>query len=269
MEVLALDQADRLLGPRPAWFAHRRFAAWSAGRSFVGWVLWSHFADEDAEAGKQLWIALAARMAPPFDFVLDLRALESLSHGAYTRIREFATTGKPGLRRMAILVGEETYGGAIQLGLYAISPPPFAWRSFTRYADAARWLERADAAPVFAEVEPMARAAAGEPSPAADLVRVLAVSPRATVEAAARTLGLSSRSLQRLLRERGTTFSDERDRARVVRARDLLADPAAKLDAVAAEIGCADRRSLNRLFRRLTGETPAEFRARTAARPRS
>jgi AraC-like DNA-binding protein len=251
-----------LLGIQPSWFEHHRFAIWSGGRDLVGWVLWGHFADDDAAAGKDLWVSLAGRIAQPYDFVLDLRALQSISSGAYALIREFAVTRKPGLRRMAVLFSEATTGGAIQLGLFVMRPPKFPWRSLPDYAQTIAWLERPDAAAVLEAVDGRTRARVAEAAPLARVRTLLAQDPDSTAESVARALGVSVRSLQRTLTACNTTLSAEHDRTRVVRAVELLRDPDAKLEAIAAAVGCADRRSLNRLFRRVTGESPADFRRR-------
>jgi AraC-like DNA-binding protein len=262
LDLETVTDVSALLCPGRAWLGRSRFAVWTAERSLVGWVLWSHMADEDAADMKRLWIDLAGRVAPPYDFVLDLRSLDSLSSGAFSLVREFATTGKPGLRRMAILVGEDTTGGVIQLGLFVLRPPRFAWSSFHTYGEVAAWFERPDAAAVLAAVDRRTADRAVETTPLARLRALLSRSQDAGMDEVARDLGLSTRSLQRALADWGTTFSEERDRARVLQAQELLRDPETKLDAVAAAVGCGDRRSLNRLFRRVTGESPAEFRRR-------
>src|SRR6185295_12147226 len=69
----SVDDAGGLLRASPAWWSRPRLAAWTAGRDLVGWILWGHVDEEDAEAGKRVWIALAGAMAPGYDFVLDLR----------------------------------------------------------------------------------------------------------------------------------------------------------------------------------------------------
>lgn len=261
-DLQTVSDVDALLGPEGAWLPRSRFAVWSAGRNLVGWVLWGHCADDDAADMKQLWIALASRIAAPYDFVLDLRELDSVSSGAFVLVREFAMTSKPGLRRMAVMVGEHTTGGVIQVGLYVLRPPRFAWSSCRSYGEAAAWLERPDGATALGAVERRAGEREIETTPLSRLRALLSRAPDTSMDAVARDLGLSTRSLQRALADWGTTFSDERDRSRVLHAQDLLRDPDAKLDAVAAAVGCGDRRSLNRLFRRVTGESPAEFRRR-------
>jgi AraC-like DNA-binding protein len=86
-----------------------------------------------------------------------------------------------------------------------------------------------------------------------------------TVRAAARALGTSPRTLQRGLSELGTSFRAEVERARVRAAEALLAETNAKLEVIALQVGCSSPSSFSRLFRRLTGESPSDFRARRPA----
>jgi AraC-like DNA-binding protein len=151
-----------------------------------------------------------------------------------------------GLRRMAVLIDEATH-----VGLYELRPPAFEWRSFASYDEVARWLDRPEPQPA--------------PSPVSELRARLRKDPCASLAELARALCTSTRTLQRALADAGTTLSLERDRVRVAKVVELLRDPHAKLEAIALEIGCSDRRSLNRLFRRVTGESPAQLRARLAS----
>lgn len=74
----------------------------------------------------------------------------------------------------------------------------------------------------------------------------------------ARRLGLSVRSMQRRLRDRGTSFEQELRRARVRRAQRLLAETDLKLAGVALDTGFATPAHFSRAFR----EGPARRRAR-------
>ena len=76
----------------------------------------------------------------------------------------------------------------------------------------------------------------------------------------ARSLGLSVRSLQRALAERGRTFSGEVDEARKARSLLLLRRPELTVAEVAFMLGYAESRVFHRSFRRWTGLTPTEFR---------
>lgn len=89
----------------------------------------------------------------------------------------------------------------------------------------------------------------------------LQADPTLTLEGAARLLGSSTRSLQRVLQTTGESFAELRDRARAEIAAARLADSDDKVDAVAADTGFRSRSHFVTWFRRLTGFTPAAFRA--------
>jgi len=85
------------------------------------------------------------------------------------------------------------------------------------------------------------------------------------LDVAARALGVTGRTLQRHLAASNTRFTDEVARAQVARAQRLMLDPDAKLGAIALEIGCASASTFSELFRRVTGETPSQWRRRHLA----
>lgn len=83
----------------------------------------------------------------------------------------------------------------------------------------------------------------------------------ATVGDCAQALGVSARSLQRSLSVAGTSFRALLHAGRVERAKVLLAETDLKVSAVADEVGYPKIQSLAEVFRRATGEAPAEWRA--------
>lgn len=85
--------------------------------------------------------------------------------------------------------------------------------------------------------------------------------------AVARTLGVSSRSLQRGLQALDTSFSEQLDTVRRERSLLLLRAPELSVREIAFMLGYADPRAFYRSFRRWTGHTPAEHR-RDARAPR-
>jgi AraC-like DNA-binding protein len=129
---------------------------------------------------------------------------------------------------------------------------------FTERAPALEFLDRADA---LAAIDELA-ASASRPL----LVRLrnlLATSLTIVLADAARQLGVSERSLQRYLQTESTSFLDEIQTARIATAKRLLAETDRKLTAIATDVGCASLQSFSTMFRRVTGETPSEFRARS------
>ncbi|MCA9681359.1 MAG: AraC family transcriptional regulator [Myxococcales bacterium] len=80
------------------------------------------------------------------------------------------------------------------------------------------------------------------------------------IEALARRLAMSVRSLQRLAQAHGTSVRELIDRTREANARVLLGDRSLSLDDVAFLLGYSNESALRRAFKRWTGETPAAFR---------
>ncbi len=78
----------------------------------------------------------------------------------------------------------------------------------------------------------------------------------------AKRLGMSVRSLNRVLAAEGTTYQSLLDGVRLELAARRLTDPRSSVWEVAFQLGFSDLSAFYRAFRRWTGTTPAEFRAR-------
>jgi AraC-like DNA-binding protein len=81
-------------------------------------------------------------------------------------------------------------------------------------------------------------------------------------DAAARAMNLSVRSLHRGLQSERTTYRDVVARVRYERATMLLRDPSHSMSEAAFLLGFSELSSFYRAFKRWSGTTPAEFRAR-------
>jgi len=88
------------------------------------------------------------------------------------------------------------------------------------------------------------------------------------IRSVASQLGLSVRSLQRRLEERGVLYRDLVARVRLQLARRYLEESASDLEEIAFLLGYAELSAFDHAFRRWTGETPRAFRrkARNAAK---
>ncbi|WP_437615199.1 AraC family transcriptional regulator [Sorangium sp. So ce834] len=76
----------------------------------------------------------------------------------------------------------------------------------------------------------------------------------------ARALGMSTRSLQRALKDLGTSFTAQLDEARRGKAIELLRRRDLALQEIAFLLGYGEPRHFYRSFRRWTGTTPGEYR---------
>jgi AraC-like DNA-binding protein len=86
-----------------------------------------------------------------------------------------------------------------------------------------------------------------------------------SLESIARQLAMSPRTLQRRLRDRGVVFNDVLDEMRFHAAKSYLAQRDVAGTEVAYLLGFAEQSSLNRAFKRWSGETPTEYRRRATA----
>ncbi|KQQ06104.1 hypothetical protein ASG06_06185 [Rathayibacter sp. Leaf185] len=90
--------------------------------------------------------------------------------------------------------------------------------------------------------------------------------PRCTPEAVADAVNVSTRSLQRLFEDAGTTVASEIERARVASAVELLRRRPREisLETIAAASGFSSADHLRRALKRREGLTPSDIRGRTA-----
>jgi AraC-like DNA-binding protein len=82
-----------------------------------------------------------------------------------------------------------------------------------------------------------------------------------TIARVAQTLGMSSRSLQRQLRDEKTSFRALVDDVRRELAISHVAAGHTPLSAIALLLDFSDASAFHRSFRRWTGKSPSEFRA--------
>lgn len=91
----------------------------------------------------------------------------------------------------------------------------------------------------------------------------------APLDAVCTALRCSPRTLQRRLRDEGTTLHALLDRERYARACELLDLPAVGVKSVAAALGFSEQASFHRAFVRWSGVTPGRWRAQRAEKKRS
>lgn len=224
-------------------------------------VVWGTIDEAEARDMTAAWGATTG--APPHRSLFDASAMRATDGAAFEVVRTYLATGAvaSGARRQAVVCGE-SFGGAIVTGYFTRFPPPFPFQLFERRADALAWLggpdDTAALERLIAEVGGGVDAVVGGLRTWLDAVALDAV----CLDAAARHLGVTGRTLQRHLAAAGTRFADEVARAQVARAQRLMLDPDATLTAIALEVGCASASTFSELFRRVTGEPPSQWRRR-------
>jgi AraC-like DNA-binding protein len=234
-----------------------------------GLVLWGRPTIDDARlVGRSLVLELGPP-AEPHASLVDASRLEGADGTAFGALEWFLAHHGDALsrqvRRLA-LVRPPGLVGAVVAGVYEVAHRPYPVGLFDDLAAAIDWL-----------------ASHGEPPPASFGATLADLHARATatpavvrtlralleerlttieIDAAAQSLGMSQRTLQRKLGDAGTSFKEELAGARIRAAQRLLLDTATPLTNIALEVGCASLQHFSAMFRAHTGESPSAWRRR-------
>jgi AraC-like DNA-binding protein len=234
-------------------------------RDLCGCTAWGRPSREDTARLLEVFGAFRhPSVAARFDLVLDGRAIEGVDPDALQALIAWLDACKSELAaRVRVQYGviADTLAGVTLAGILPVLGDTHAFRVVRDPRDAFRDLSPTGEA-VADEVDAAVAVARGAPRELRELRDLLhARAGGATIQSAARALGVSVRTLQRLLREKGTTFRDEVRDARFDAARELLVHGDDKVAAIARRVGLSEN-ALARLVRDRTGATPAELRKR-------
>jgi AraC-like DNA-binding protein len=264
-----------LAAPIGKWIAGKSFVIWAYSPSLAGSVYFGRPGEDDFPALLQMApLPLHPAFAAPFDAVIDCTRIEGLSAQSFEVLVRYLGEVHPivgRIRRVVVVRPSSSTGNMASATLGGLFHEWVATRFpaalFTDGAEAFRWLKRPRGDVERGLVDATLAQALGVPPLLRGLRDWLSAQLQEgaappSVLGAARSLGLSPRSLQRHLHEAGTRFRAEVDRARVRAAEGLLIDGDAKLEAIARQVGCASLSHFSTLFRRATGEAPSDFRQR-------
>jgi AraC-like DNA-binding protein len=269
MTMLPAGTYDELLASASTgrYHAGPSWLSFIADPSLVGVMMWGHPTGEQTlellQAHERMRPVLASRVGA----IVDVRHLEWPSSDAYDTVVGFLATRRDWLAeyiaQLALVRSTEGPVGAAAAGFFDVSAKPFSAATFTDLAEALAWIGRKDAEPLAAELDALFAEATGTPAPLRRLRQQLASRPGTlSLEDAARALGVTARTLQRQLQTWQTSFRAEQNRAQVRAAKELLEKGDAPLAAIAADVGCASLSHFSAMFRRVTGETPRDWRRR-------
>ena len=218
-----------------------------------------------------LAVELPDRCAPHAAYV-DTRNLTAVDDAAFQALASFvgprAEMFGAKVMRQAI-VRPEGVIGAMVAGFYDVTPSvnPERRRIFADPEEAFHWMGRSDGPRVIEELAAVQAAASAAPELQEPLHQHLSRHLRGvTVSSAARSLGVSPRTLQHYLRRADTSFRRELRAARVRAAQQLLDAGESKLLSIALDVGCASSQHFSTVFRKETGCAPGQWRARGCVR---
>ncbi len=251
-------------------FAEQPFGRSTAGDGWLrfypspalaGFVMWGVVSETDVAA---LVRVLEIDMAAVTHVTLvDVRRVKGGDGRGFAQLQAYARRQRGSLGRIVTkmaIVRPEGFLGATAAGFFGIEEAPCPVETFPDRAQALAWLGVADAG-LDEEIERQIDCVSGTPPFLRDLRVLLDARPTlASADEVARAMRVSSRTMQRRLAELETTLSREVGLARVRAAKRLLVQTDMKLSQIAIEVGCASPSHLSALFRRVTGQTPVEWR---------
>jgi AraC-like DNA-binding protein len=241
------------------------YLIWCHGPLLQGTALWGRPGEREAHEIVRLWeFDKRPGVELPHDVVIDARLLSGVDALGFEVVSRYLVERMPGyaerVRREAIITGS-MFSGAVIAGVLAVTRAAFEWKTFTSSRAAYEWLAHPEAMAAYDELERLIEAVRGESACVRSLRHLLeARQGNASLPEAARALALSPRSLQRQLREAGTSFRDELTRVRVQVARRLLADTDLKVELIGQKLGFATASHFTVAFRQACGMTPTEYR---------
>jgi AraC-like DNA-binding protein len=251
---------DYVANWRDSYVVARNFCTFNAPPSLFGVVVWGRPGVEQARSIVKSRTPETAD-AGPHHVVLDYRLVEVIDPDAFRVLAEWVATNRERLTavttKVALVKPSDPFAGATVAGFYSVVAAPYPSRLCETIEEAQEWL----GIPTLEHVTQVHEAsAAGRPATSA-LGRALDREPTLNIDEAASELGLTGRTLQRRLAGEETTFVAEARKAKVRRAKHLLATTDDKVGDIAHAVGSASVQHFTELFREETGTTPAAWRA--------
>lgn len=262
-----------MANPMGRYFRGRRHLMFVHSPELLGFASWGRPVVEDVrELLFMCRLGLREGLAP-LRWLVDLRGLEFIGPATFAMFLEFTRTHREVLGRCIFRQAQlrpEGVVGAVISGFSQLARLPYPERVFGDVDEALAWLEVDSEAgrSLVAELGEIRSDACERHEMVARLRRVLASGPPMSVASAARRLAVSTRSLQRALRQAGTTYRIEVTAQRVRRAQELLGAGEQNLAWIASEVGFSSVEHLATAYRRAVGNAPQGLRAAAPGRVR-
>jgi AraC-like DNA-binding protein len=237
---------------------------WCAHAELFGVVLWGRPSGSDVETLVQ---SLRCELGvAPHQSLVDASRLGSVDADTFELLTRYVRDHHEPLSRSVTrlaLVRPEGLAGAVASGFFGVLDAPYPVQLFADAREAMTWLDSDADEKILQELGAIYDEAA-EAGPLLSRLRLFLADHLgdADVAGAARAMKLSDRSLQRRLKEIGTTFQGELVGARVREAQRRMLDTDAPLTRIALDSGFATLQHFSGQFRRVTGESPSTWRSR-------
>lgn len=235
---------------------------WCASPVLCGVFLWGEQTEVETSSILRIFDQCPPHMASSFDMVLDSRGVEDVRPAALELLFSWLVSRRSELvrrlRTQANVIREGPIG-LLLTGLLPVAQWPPPYRLHYEPTDAFRSIVGDGGTDLCTELEAIALRVRGVSRELRIVRELIARRLDISIDEVSRALGMSSRSLQRLLRRDGTSFHNEVVSARFLLAQALLRSSEDKLAAISLRVGISER-SLTQLFRSRTGLSPAQWR---------
>jgi AraC-like DNA-binding protein len=252
------------------YWSSERSCVFAHSETLLGFASWGRpGVDEVRELLRVCEVGLRPGMTP-YRWLVDLRGLDFIEPATFALFLAYTRGNGEVLGRNIVRQAQlrpDGFVGAIISGFGQVARLPYPDRVFGDAEAALGWLdvERTAGVDLLGELATLRGEALAGHGVVARLRKVIdAAGAPLAAGAAGRRLGLSTRSLQRALRDAGTTYRMELKAFRVRRAQELLGGER-KLAWIAAELGFSSAQHFATAYRRAVGETPSAWRARHAS----
>ncbi len=266
----APNAGEFLSDPMGRYWSGHRSCVFAHSETLLGFACWGRpEVDEVRELLSVCEVGLRPGMTP-YRWLVDLRGLELIEPSTFALFLAYTRDNGDALGRNIARQAQlrpDGFVGAIVSGFAQVARLPYPDRVFGDAEAALGWLEIEPPTGVDLLGE-LAALRSGTLASHSVVSRLRRVIDDAGVSldggTAARRLGLSTRSLQRALREAGTTYRMELKSFRIRRAQELLRGDR-NLAWIAAELGFSSAQHFATAYRHAVGETPSAWRARHGA----
>lgn len=262
---LAADVESFLDDPVGRYVSGHGWVHFCAGPALWGAILWGRAERENLTRLFEV-VEQTLQRAGEHVSLLDIRGLEHVDLAGFSLVGRYVKKHRGTLAQRVIrhaVIRSETLVGAVAAGSYEIFAPPYPVSLFTDFPEAIAWLDPPMEPNALGGVSLLCDNAAGVPPLVARLRATVATDlVEADLSRAASRMGMSARTLQRRLKEAGTTFRAELDVTRVHAAQHRMLHTTEPLTHIAVDLGFSTLQNFSRQFRRVAGETPSGWRER-------
>jgi AraC-like DNA-binding protein len=248
-----------------AFVAGESWVYFGVDADLLGYAVWGAPAVEDIEALVNLLVDELDRA--PHAALVDLEHLETVAADPFDALARYTMEHEDrlarGVRHTAIVKPRSRVNAALVAGFFDVTSRPFPFSLWESKEAALAQLGRHDARVIASALDELRARVTDEPSFVRRVRVSLAASvAQASLEATARELGVSVRTLQRRLAEHTTTFEAQVQEVRLDAAMRRLRETDTAVTTMALDLGFSTAQHFATLFRKHTGETPSQYRAR-------